>query len=78
MHALKMTGPEQRDLANALAMEALSNEGDRPTGATRIMGVNPNENGVDANVAKALLTPLLRLKAATTEYSGRTSPVRRR
>ena len=52
MHALKMTGPEQRDLANALAMEALSNEGDRPTEATRIMGVNPDENGVDSNVAK--------------------------
>ena len=53
MHALKMTGPEQSALASSIAQEALATEStDRRSDAKTIFGVNPNETGVDANIAK--------------------------
>ena len=52
MHALKMSGPEQTNLANAIAAQTLAQTTPASTKAKIIGGVNPNDTGVDAGLAK--------------------------
>lgn len=52
MHALKMSGPEQTDLANAIIQQELASGSGGRTEAKVVGGVNPNETGVDARIAK--------------------------
>jgi len=62
MHALKMTGPEQSALASAIAQETLATEGaDRTSEAKTIFGVNPNETGVDSDIAKVPANSTIRV-----------------
>ena len=52
MHALKMSGPEQTDLANAIIQQEMASGSGGRTEAKVVGGVNPNETGVDARIAK--------------------------